>query len=103
MDSNFYGSLNTQFEFVDDEQTREYLKSAHRAISTCELWDWMSTYTPDQGFMWSTHPNMDKIKKEMSKDEINSYHSGSSYGFIMREVEFIAKYGLENYKLKYIN
>ena len=30
MDSSFYGSLNTQFEFVDDEQTKEYLKSAQR-------------------------------------------------------------------------
>ena len=101
MNDDFYGSFNTQFEFVDDEQTREYLKSAHRAITTCELWDWMSTYNPDSGFMWSQHPNMDKIKKEMRKDEINSYHSGSSYALIMREVEYIAKHGIAVYKLKF--
>jgi len=105
MDSSFYGSFNTQFEFVNDEQTREYLKSAHRAISTCELWDWMSTYTPDNGFMWDPHPhpNIKIIRTEMFKDEINSYHSGSSYGFIMREMEAIAKDGLARYKQRYVN
>lgn len=101
MNDDFYGSFNTEFEFVKDEQTREYLKSAHRAITTCELWDWMSTYNPDQGFMWTPHPNMNKIRTEMRKDEINSYHSGSSYASIMREVEYIAKHGLADYKLKF--
>jgi hypothetical protein len=103
MDSSFYGSLNTQFEFVNDEQTREYLKSAHRVISTCELWDWMRTYTPDNDFMWDPHPNIKIIRTEMFKDEINSYHSESSYGFIMRAMETIAKDGLARYKQKYVN
>lgn len=103
MDQTFYGSFNTQFEFVKDKQTREYLKSAHQAITTCEMWDWMRTYTPDDSFMWDPHPNIKIIKTQMFKDEINSYHSGSSYGFIMREMETIARDGLAKYKQSYIN
>jgi hypothetical protein len=103
MDASFYGSFNTEFDFVNDEQTREYLKSAHRAISMCELWDWMSTYNPDSGFSWYPHPNTDKIRQEMRKDEINSYHSGASYALIMREMETIAKDGIAKYKQSYVN
>jgi hypothetical protein len=46
--------------------------------------------------------NTNIIKIEMSNDENKSYHSAASYALIMREVEYIAKYGLTNLcKLKY--
>lgn len=103
MDPTFYGTSN--FDFVKDKQTREYLKSAHRAITICELWDWMRTYTPDNSFMWDPHPhpNIIKIRKEMFKDEVSTYHSGSSYALIMRQMETIAKYGLAKYQQSYMN
>jgi hypothetical protein len=34
----------------------------------------------------------------MEKDPINMDHSGSSYGWIMREIEYIAKYGYSKYE-----
>lgn len=36
-DETYYG--NGEFDFVRDESTREFLKSAHKAISICELWN----------------------------------------------------------------
>ena len=100
-DEIYYG--NGEFDFVRDESTKEFLKSAHRAISLCELWDWMRIYTPppNTGFMWSKAPELDKLKQQMWKDPVNGYQSGASYGFIMREMEYIAKNGYENYKNTY--
>ena len=97
-DEMYYG--NGQFDFIKDTSMREFLKSAHRAISLCELWDWMRIYIPppNTGFMYSKSPELDRLKQQMRKDDINQNHSGSSYGFIMREMEHIAKNGYENYK-----
>ena len=100
-DELYYG--NGEFDFVKDKFTKEFLKSAHRAISLCELWDWMRIYEPqaDRGFMWSKTPELDRLNQQMFKDPINSEHSGSSYGFIMRQMEDIAKNGYENFKNRY--
>jgi hypothetical protein len=100
-DEMYYG--NGEFDFVRDEFTKEFLKSAHRAISLCELWDWMRIYEPqaDKGFMWSKTPELDRLNQQIFKDPINGCHSGSSYGFIMRQMEDIAKNGYENYKNRY--
>ena len=100
-DELHYG--NGEFDFVRDDSTREFLKSAHKAISLCELWDWMRFYTPppNTGFGRSKTPELDRINQQMWKDPINGFHSGSSYGAIMREMEFIAKHGYNSYKNTY--
>lgn len=99
----YYG--NGEFEFVKSSQQQKLLQSAHKAISTCEMWDWMRTYSPHKtrGFMWSKSPELDKINEELWKDPINNGHSGSSYGAVMRLMEHIAKYGYEHLKLNYSN
>jgi len=100
MDKTYYG--NGDFNFIKDESTKEFLKSAHAAITLCELWDWMRTYQPphNTGFMWTKTPELDRLNQQMWKDPINSNHSGSSYGAIMREMEYIAKNGYDTYKQK---
>ena len=66
----YYG--DGEFEFVKDNSTKEFLKSAHRAISLCELWNWMRIYEPhaDKGFMWSKTPELDRLNQQMWKDPI---------------------------------
>ena len=97
-DELYYG--NGEFDFIKDKSTRELLKGAHKAISLCELWNWMRIYEPppNKGFMWTESPELDRINQQMWKDPINGNHTGSSYGFIMREMESIAKNGYENFK-----
>ena len=68
---------------------RELLTDAHQAITECDLWDWMKTYTPDKGFVFSSHPNLDRINAAMKY----TGHSGTSYGWTMRTMENIAKLG----------
>jgi hypothetical protein len=98
IDETYYG--NGEFEFIQSEFQRACLKSAHKAISTCELWDWLRLYIPpeNKGFMWSSTPELDKINQELWKDPANICHSGSSYGMVMRIMEYIAKNGYDKYK-----
>jgi hypothetical protein len=98
IDEAYYG--NGEFEFINNTSTRAFLKSAHKAISICELWDWLRIYEPPPkyGFMFSTSIERTKIDDQMYKDPINMLHSGSSYGGIMREMEFIAKNGYNKFK-----
>ncbi len=97
-DELYYG--NGEFDFIKDISYRAFLKSAHKAITLCELWDWMRIYEPEpnRGFMWSKTPELDRLNKQMWYDPINGDHSGSSYGAIMRDMEYIAKKGYENFK-----
>jgi hypothetical protein len=98
-DANYYG--NGEFDFIKDTHVKDLLKSAHKAITLCELWDWFRIYEPTHytGFMWTKTPELDRLNQQMWKDPINSCHSGSSYGLIMREMEFIAKNGYNHFKL----
>ena len=101
IDETYYGNGN--FEFVRDKSQREFLKSAHKAISICELWNWLRIYEPpaNRGFAFNSTPEIDKLEEQMWKDKINGNHSGASYGNIMRDMEYIAKNGYENYKNTY--
>jgi hypothetical protein len=98
IDETYYG--NGEFDFVQSEFQRACLKSAHKAISTCELWKWLRLYIPQdkKGFMWSTSPELDRINQELWKDPTNDCHSGSSYAMVMRIMEYIAKNGYNKYK-----
>jgi hypothetical protein len=97
-DEMYYG--NGEFDFIKDKNYRDFLKSAHKAISICELWDWIRIYQPppNTGFMWSKTQELDKLNEQLWKDPINGDHSGSSYGAIMRDMEYIAKNGYESFK-----
>jgi hypothetical protein len=73
------------------------LSDAHQAITQCELWPWLATYEPDEGFGFamSCHPNLDRISTAMIRlDE----HSGSSYGWTMRVMQGIAQRGWDTYR-----
>lgn len=67
------------------------LQDADAAITQCELWGWLRDYTPEdgKGFMFSEHPNLTRINNAMKYGG----HSGSSYGWTMRQMEYIAKHG----------
>jgi hypothetical protein len=101
MDSEYFG--DGEFEFVS-EWSRPYLKSAHKAVTRCELWDWLRKYEPeeDKGFMFTRDVlELDRLNKELMKDPVNGGHSGSSYACVMRNMEFIAKNGYQEFKAGY--
>lgn len=73
------------------------LQDADTAITESGLWEWMSTYNPasGDGFMFSSHPNLDKIGEAMKYQG----HSGSSYGWTMRMMQKIARLGWDKFAM----
>jgi len=81
--------------FGDNE--KKMVQAGIDAVTRTEMWPWMAAYEPEEGngFMFSTHPNLDKINSVMHK--LYDGHSGSSYGWTMRQLQFIAKNGFDAY------
>jgi len=97
-ESEFFG--DGEFEFAD-ELSRPYFQSAHKAITTCELWNWLHNFEPEdgKGFMFTRGvPELERLNREMLNDPINDGHSGASYAITMRNMEYIAKNGYEDFK-----
>ena len=82
------------FETIYSAHESEMLRDAYQAITTCDLWDWLRTYTPEKGFMFSGHPNLTRINAEIKYDG----HSGASHAMTMRVMESIAKVGWDEHK-----
>jgi len=62
-----------------------------------DVWDYLSKYSPpaDRGFMFSYGD--DRIVTLVG-DQMEVGHSGCSMGWTMRQIEFIAKNGLEKHR-----
>jgi hypothetical protein len=91
---------DAEFNIIADEHDRFMLKNAHQAITEAEAWDFMRTFS-DQSFMFSSSPIVSDIMKKMSELGYDG-HSGCSFGWTMRQMEFIAKNGKEVYLQKFI-
>jgi hypothetical protein len=86
---------SSDFLKIKDESSRFMLENAYNAITLSEGWDFLRTFNYNQnGFMFSDNPMTGKI---MSKMEELGYsgHSGFSFGWTMRNMEFLAKHGKE--------
>jgi len=56
-------------------------------------WEFMKSYNPPKGFMFSENSKLTEIESKIDQDGTIG-HSGSSYGWTMRQVERIIKHGL---------
>lgn len=86
------------FEIYEDSEAK-MLQDADNAITECNLWEWLKEFTPkeNEGFMFSNHENLNLIHSKM---KLIDYHSGSSYGWTMRQMEYVAKNGWDKYYTK---
>ena len=76
---------------IYDSNNRIMLKNAHQAITNAEAWDWIKNFQ-GQSFMFSNDAMIGKISKNMVALGYDG-HSGSSYGWTMRCMEYLAKNG----------
>ena len=93
------------FDFIIDEHTRRLVSNGYQAVEQLELWSWMKSFEPEanEGFMFSSNRNISKIMKKMESLPDPPGHSGSSFGMTMRHLEFIAKHGMDKYKIEITN
>jgi hypothetical protein len=90
----------TDFSFIRDDLTRSNMVNGYAAVSQLELWSWMKDFEPldHEGFKWSQHPNVIRIGEKMESLPNPPGHSGFSFAFTMRHLEYIAKNGMDRYK-----
>ena len=91
--NNFLG--NGQFEYINDVHSREMLVNAWQAINLTELWDFVKQDI--DSFMFSHDPRIDIIGNKMTELGYGG-HSGASFGCTMRNMQYLAEYGEENFK-----
>ena len=76
--------------FYKDENSRLMVKDAYEATEKVEAWDFLKTFEPTNGFMFSDHTIINKINANLKYDG----HSGGSYGWTMRQIQLIAQKGI---------
>jgi hypothetical protein len=83
------------FIYIKDINTREMLSNAWLAITQLELWNYMKLEV--DSYMFSDDPKIMIITRQMEKLGYDN-HTGYTFGFTMRTMQYIAKYGEEQYK-----
>jgi len=90
-------SVNT-FNFIPNSQRIMY-ETAFNSITHLELWNFMRDFQ-GESFMFSNRREVERIYEKI--ENLGYYgHSGSSFGMILREMQYIAKYGLDEYENLY--
>lgn len=82
----------TQFKNMD-QWTADMLNDAYQAVNVTQSWDNMKNFT-GESFMFSSEPWISNVMTAM---HLRDQHSGASFGWTMRQIEFIAKEGWEAY------
>lgn len=84
-----------KFEYVKDKHDRLMLSNAWQAITQTENWEFVAQSI--DSFMWSRDSRIDIISNKMSQLGYDG-HSGCSFGITMRNMQFLAKNGEEEFK-----
>lgn len=93
--------------FIQESWSEGMIRDGMRAIIRAkenlktreiDVWKYLHDYTPPegQGFMLCDNEIVSKIRNNMETE-----HSGSSFGWTMRNLEFISKNGLEAYRQRF--
>lgn len=82
--------MSRNYSELFDQHKANMLQDADNAVTQCKLWDWLNMYEPANGFGLDNHPNLALINNAM---KLYDSHSGASYGWTMRQMEYIAKHG----------
>ena len=96
-----YPTNMTDFSFIRDPHTRHLITNGYTAVNQLELMGWLRNFRPHNidCFMFSTHPNIKKICDKMESLPDAPGHSVSSFANTMLHLEYIAKHGIEEYKV----
>jgi len=76
-----------------------YLTDVYETVDKLDLWEELKTYSPEEGkgFMFSQAQIISKISSNI---KLLDEHTGASYAWTLRQIEYIAKNGWEQYKLQ---
>jgi len=96
---NDYNFIPGEFLYIDDTQSREMIKNGWQAVQLTETAEFVKQDI--DSFQFSNSPTVRAISKKMV--DIGYYgHSGCSFGWTMRELQKIYKYGEVEYRKRWI-
>ena len=84
------------FSFLNADE-REMLTDAYKAVTVTESWEAMKQEPGGGGFMFSDNAYMKPIHAALKYND----HSGVTYGWTMRNMQYIAQNGWGAYLEKY--
>lgn len=81
-----------------DEYSIDMLQDGDDAITKLELWKWLKEFEPEEnkGFTFSNCKEIEDISKEM---KYHYSHSGFSFAWTMRNLQYVAKHGFDAFIL----
>jgi hypothetical protein len=88
-----------KFDYIQDMDYKKRLVNAFQAVTLTESWSFLKR--PCESFMFSNDPKIDVITKKMVELGYSG-HSGSSFGCTMRDMQFIALRGEEEFRDVYL-
>jgi hypothetical protein len=84
-----------KFDYIKDDWTRDMLINAWQAINITETWDFVKQ--PIESFMFSNDPRVNIIYNKIEELGYTG-HSGASFGFTMRTMQYIATHGERKFR-----
>lgn len=90
--------IRVDFEFAEPESVGQMLISAYNVITREEKWKFLHDYDESEqhGFIWSRDTEINILLGKIEDD--SGGHSGSSMGYTIRKMHYIAKYGYNEFK-----
>jgi hypothetical protein len=101
---SFSETTTSFFDFVECSTTRKLIINGIWALHQLgdKYWEWVYNFEvdPTRGFMFTIDSTLTKIyeQMEMSNAPFPVFHSGASFAFTMREMQYIARNGIESYR-----
>lgn len=83
------------FLYIDDECSRTMLQNAWISITQLNLWNYLLIDT--ESYMFNNDITLNTIHNKMIELGYDG-HSGGSFGWTMRQMQYIANHGEEKYK-----
>ena len=74
---------------------RDELIMMAKTVDKLNLWNWFKTESPptDKGYAWWENANVNLISDSLPQNN----HSGTTFAFAMRQMQFIAKNGFDRW------
>ena len=88
-----------KFIYVKDDNKKEMLQNAWTAITQLDLWDYMKRDT--DSYMMSSDKEINIITEKMAELGYDG-HSGASFGWTMRQMQYIAQHGEDDFMDTYL-
>ena len=91
--------VDANFDFIPNLHDMLMISSAYRVVCEEGKWEAMYNFCPIDtvGFTWTRDPEIIELMGKIN-EKYNDGHSGYSMGYVLRHVNYIAKYGFQEYK-----